>query len=94
MTSQRVTYATGHIRHPGRLVSTTSGQSSARSLKPTAACCRPANNFHLCLTCLQTLVLAASLTRRARDLAIRSQERWLASQRLLNEVKSIALDAA
>ena len=53
-----------------------------------------ADTFHICLTCLQTLVMAASLTRRARDLAIRSQERWLASQRLLNEVKSIALDAA
>ena len=54
-----------------------------------------ADNFSVCLLCLQTLVLAARLTRRARGLAIRSQERWEASRRLLAELKSIdALDAA
>ena len=52
------------------------------------------DNFSLCLSCIQDLVLSAHLRRGARALAIRSRDRWLASQRLLSQVKAIALDAA
>ena len=48
-----------------------------------------ADNFAICLTCLQTLVLAASLRPAKRTLAIRSRDRWTASEMLLDELKSI-----
>ena len=53
-----------------------------------------ADTFHICLTCLQSAVLSARLTRAKRALALRSKDRWEASRRLLAELKAIALDAA
>ena len=54
-----------------------------------------ADTFDVCEPCLQSIVMSAPLTRSARALAVRSRERWLASERLLAELKSIAaLDAA
>lgn len=46
-------------------------------------------SFHLCLSCLQALVLKARLSRDARALAIGSRDRWEASQALLASCRAI-----
>lgn len=46
------------------------------------------NSFHLCQSCLQAMVLESRLGPRARALAIRSRDRWQASQALLREAEA------
>ena len=60
------------------------GMNPDGSMPPEAA-----DSYALCLGCLQDLVMSAQLTRKARALAIRSRDRWTASEMLLDELKSI-----
>jgi hypothetical protein len=47
------------------------------------------NSLHLCLDCLQDLVVKARLSRDARALALWSRARWLASQKLLGQAEAV-----
>ena len=47
------------------------------------------DTFHLCLSCLQKLVLKAPLPPGGRARALRSQGRWEARQDLLAEAEGI-----
>ena len=43
--------------------------------------------FNICWDCLRELILKARLRRDERELALRSRNRWEASQRLLSQVE-------
>ena len=45
------------------------------------------NNFHLCMDCLQALVLKSYLSPDAR--ALESKARWEASQKLLDQAEAV-----
>jgi hypothetical protein len=47
------------------------------------------NNFHLCMDCLQALVLKSYLSPDARALALESKARWEASQKLLDQAEAV-----
>ena len=52
------------------------------------------NGLHLCLDCLQDLIMKSQLSRDARALAIRSRARWRASQELLGQAEAVVRGAA
>lgn len=47
------------------------------------------DSFHLCLDCLQAMVLRSRLSRDSRELAVLSAARWRASQRLLDQAEDV-----
>jgi hypothetical protein len=47
------------------------------------------DSFHLCLDCLQAMVLKSHLSRDAREIAVISRDRWQASQALLDEAEAV-----
>jgi hypothetical protein len=51
------------------------------------------DNFHLCLDCLQAMVMRSRLTPDSRDLAFCSRARWRASQHLLDQAESVVRGA-